>query len=81
MTRACASAERPFDEGAAQVRRLLERDVKEMTGIEEIGSAYRTEFDEDGGSAPASTSTKAVGGAGVCAARQRERDKCPCPSG
>ena len=35
-----------FDEGAAQVQRLLQRDRKELTGIEEIGAGFRTEFDE-----------------------------------
>ena len=36
-----------FDEGAAQVKRLLERDRKELMGLEEIGSNLKTEFDED----------------------------------
>ncbi|CAL8467618.1 g7156 [Coccomyxa elongata] len=35
-----------FDEGAAQVQRLLQRDRKELTGIEEIGAGFKTEFDE-----------------------------------
>jgi hypothetical protein len=36
-----------FDEGAAQVQRLLERDRKELMGIEDIGASFRTEFDEE----------------------------------
>jgi hypothetical protein len=36
-----------FDEGAAQVKRLLNRDRKELMGFEEIGSSLKTEFDED----------------------------------
>lgn len=35
-----------FDEGAAQVQRLLQRDRKELTGIEDIGAGFRTEFDD-----------------------------------
>jgi hypothetical protein len=41
------AAERPFNEGAAQVRRLLSRDKRELTGLEEIGQRARAEFDED----------------------------------
>ena len=36
-----------FDEGAAQVQRLLSRDRKELTGIEDIGQGFQTEFDEN----------------------------------
>ena len=36
-----------FDEGAAQVQRLLSRDRKELTGIEDIGQGFQTEFDEE----------------------------------
>ena len=35
-----------FDEGAAQVQRLLQRDRKELMGVEEIGEGFRAEFDE-----------------------------------
>ena len=37
-----------FDEGAAQVQRLLFRDRKELTGIEDIGQGFQTEFDDEG---------------------------------
>lgn len=36
-----------FDEGAAQVQRLLSRDRKELTGIEDIGQGFQAEFDEN----------------------------------
>lgn len=36
-----------FDEGAAQVQRLLQRDRKELMGVEEIGEGFRAEFDEE----------------------------------
>ena len=39
--------EEAFDEGAAQVQRLLSRDRKELTGIEDIGQGFQTEFDEN----------------------------------
>ena len=39
--------ERPFNESAAQVRKLLSRDKKELMGAEEIGQRARTEFDEE----------------------------------
>lgn len=39
--------EESFDEGAAQVQRLLSRDRKELTGIEDIGQGFQTEFDDD----------------------------------
>ncbi|KAK9826772.1 hypothetical protein WJX81_007800 [Elliptochloris bilobata] len=35
-----------FDEGAAQVQRLLQRDRKELTGVEEIGASFSAEFDD-----------------------------------
>ena len=37
----------PFDEGAAQVKKLLTRDKRELMGVEQIGQRARTEFDED----------------------------------
>ena len=40
--------EEAFDEGAAQVQRLLSRDRKELTGIEDIGQGFQTEFDDEG---------------------------------
>lgn len=38
--------EEAFDEGAAQVQRLLSRDRKELTGIEDLGQGFQAEFDE-----------------------------------
>lgn len=38
---------RPFNEGAAQVKKLLNRDKRELMGAEQIGERARTEFDED----------------------------------
>ena len=44
----CRPADRgPFDEGAAQVKKLLTRDKRELMGVEQIGQRARTEFDED----------------------------------
>ena len=37
----------PFDEGAAQVKKLLTRDKRELMGVEQIGQRARTEFDEE----------------------------------
>ena len=34
------SSDEPFDEGAAAVRKMLQRDRKELTGVEEIGAAW-----------------------------------------
>ena len=42
-------AERNFNEGAAQVRRLLDRDRRELMGEEDIGQSLKTEFDEEPG--------------------------------
>lgn len=37
----------PFNEGAAQVKKLLTRDKRELMGVEQIGQRARTEFDEE----------------------------------
>jgi len=43
-----AAGERgPFNEGAAQVKKLLTRDKRELMGVEQIGQRARTEFDEE----------------------------------
>jgi hypothetical protein len=39
----------PFDEGAAQVARLLQRDEDELTGVSGIGAKAYTEFGQDAG--------------------------------
>ncbi len=43
----CNADRGPFDEGAAQVKKLLTRDKRELMGVEQIGQRARTEFDED----------------------------------
>ncbi|KAK9816950.1 hypothetical protein WJX72_007333 [[Myrmecia] bisecta] len=48
----CGNNDRFFDEGAAQVRKLLNRDRQEMLGLEEIGDNFRAEFEEEGASTP-----------------------------
>ena len=59
--------EEAFDEGAAQVQRLLSRDRKELTGIEDIGQGFQTEFDDEGseqkGRQPKANSAKRENGA------------------
>ena len=59
--------EEAFDEGAAQVQRLLSRDRKELTGIEDIGQGFQTEFDDEGSEQkakqPKANSTKQEHGA------------------
>jgi hypothetical protein len=39
--------DRKYDEGAEQVKRLLQRDKLELMGVQEIGAALRSEFDEE----------------------------------
>lgn len=41
-----AGAFEPFDEGAAQVQRLLKRDRKELTGESSVPDIVKSEFDE-----------------------------------
>lgn len=48
----------PFDEGAAQVKKLLTRDKRELMGVEQIGQRARTEFDEDDSTPSTSDSDK-----------------------
>lgn len=57
-------AERNFNEGAAQVRRLLDRDRRELMGEEDIGQSLKTEFDEEPGasSSGAGSTGSASGG-------------------
>ena len=43
----CSTDRGPFDEGAAQVKKLLTRDKRELMGVEQIGQRARTEFDEE----------------------------------
>ncbi|GBF98686.1 hypothetical protein Rsub_11400 [Raphidocelis subcapitata] len=61
--------EEPFNEGAAQVRRLVQRDRKELMGNADILEKYKTEFGDgaDGGAAPASTSAAAAAAAPAAA--------------
>lgn len=43
----CSAETRPFNEGAAQVRKLLQRDRQELMGLEEVGEKLNTEFGEE----------------------------------
>lgn len=71
IPRAQMGGNRRFDEGADQVRRLLDRDRKELQGLEEIGGAFNAEFDEGLDDKPAakpaaaSTSAPSAGATGA----------------
>ena len=47
ISRALRADRGPFNEGAAQVKKLLTRDKRELMGVEQIGQRARTEFDEE----------------------------------
>ncbi len=49
-----------------QVQRLLQRDRKELTGVEEIGASFRAEFDDgrEGAAGPSGEGGASANGAG-----------------